>query len=77
MRNIEIQEKAQAPSGEPQVREELGLVNREQALHGLHFHHHAPFDQEIEAQPIRQIQLSILKGHMNLPFECKVFRANS
>jgi len=47
-RDVEVEEQSGVDLGEPQVREQLRFVDRQEALHGLQFHNHSPSHHHIQ-----------------------------
>src|SRR5665213_1043111 len=66
-RDIEIDKKAQAMSGQLQVSECLSLKNRIHGLHRFDFDNHATFDEQVEAQVGVQFYAIIKNRNFQLP----------
>jgi len=63
--NVEVDQETNWPTSKTQIGQELSLVDRSQAFHGLEFHHDKLLDQQIE--PVTAIELLpfVLDGQRN------------
>jgi hypothetical protein len=63
---VEIQEEAKPPVCEPQIRQELRKVNRENLLNRLDFHDDFVLNQQIEAISVVYLELAVIDNRHQL-----------
>jgi hypothetical protein len=71
-RHIEIDHEAQALSSQPEIRQQLRLVNPRELLDGLDFHEHLIFNDHIQLEATAQCHSFVVNRHGELRLERQI-----